>query len=167
MNQTSTLCALAFGAALISAGAFAQDQKDIDKPLVVIGGGVFDVGNKSKAEGRLELRAGDPWFWRIKPMVGLNAMSGGSAYGFVTGLLADFPLGEGFVLTPSFAAGGYRQGSGKDLGSGIEFRSQIEIAYVIQGGSRVGLGASHLSNAGIGDKNPGANSVFAFFALPF
>ena len=154
------------GACLIGSGAFAQDQKDIDKPLIVLGGGVFDLGSKSRGEGRLEVRGGDPLFWRVKPTIGVNATSGGAAYGFA-GLLADFPLGEGFVLTPSFGAGGYRQGGGKDLGHGAEFRSQIEIAYVMAGGARVGLGASHLSNAGLGSRNPGANSGFAFVAFPF
>lgn len=167
MKKTLAVLTLSLGAALCSVGASAQDKKDIDKPLVVLGGGIFDVGDKSRAEGRLEIRAGEPILWRLKPMAGVNATGGGGVYGFVTGLLADFPLGEGFVLTPSLAAGGYRQGSSKDLGSGIEFRSQIEVAYVMAGGTRLGLGASHLSNAGIGDKNPGANSVFAFVALPF
>jgi hypothetical protein len=151
---------------LLGTGASAQDQKDIDKPLIVLGGGVFDLGSKSRGEGRLEVRGGDPLFWRVKPTIGVNATAGGATYGF-GGLLADFALGEGFVLTPSLAAGGYRQGSGKDLGHGIEFRSQIEAAYVMAGGARVGLGASHLSNAGLGDKNPGANSVFGFLAFPF
>lgn len=166
MRKVKTLLALVVGASLIGAGALAQDQKDIDKPLVVLSGGVFDLGGKSRAEGRVEIRSGEALFWKIKPFVGAMGTGGGAAYGF-GGLLADFPLGEGFVLTPSFAAGPYRQGGGKDLGHGAEFRSQIELAYVIQGGSRLGLGASHISNASLGNRNPGANSLFAFFALPF
>ena len=39
------------------------------------------------------------------------------------------------------------QGDGLDLGYGLEFRSQLEIAYRFDNRSRLGVAVSHMSNA--------------------
>jgi hypothetical protein len=70
------------------------------------------------------------------------------------------------VLTPSFGAGLYADGGGKELGHAVEFRSQIEIAYRFDNRARLGLAFSHISNASIGDKNPGVEVLNVYYSLP-
>ena len=64
------------------------------------------------------------------------------------------------------ALGYYRKGNGKDLGHSLEFRSQIKLGYTLAGGSRVAIALSHLSNGGLGRRNPGLESFTIAFELP-
>ena len=49
------------------------------------------------------------------------------------------------------------QGDGKDLGHVLEFKTEIQASYYFKKTS-FGMSYNHLSNASLGDKNPGANS---------
>jgi hypothetical protein len=89
----------------------------------------------------------------------------GSVYGF-GGLYMDLPLNPHWYLTPSLAAGLYSHGGGKDLGSPVEFRPQIEGAYEFDNGDRVSLGVSHTSNAGLDSHNPGTQAVTLYYHFP-
>ena len=99
-------------------------------------------------------------------VVGSMATTDADVYGY-GGILLDVYFGRRWVLTPSFAIGGYAQGDGRDLGHVLEFRSQVEFAYRFDDRSRLGIAFSHISNASIGDDNPGVNSVVLTYAIPF
>ena len=43
----------------------------------------------------------------------------------------------------------------KKLGNTIEFRTTFEISYQLKNKNRIGISFSHISNANIGQKNPG------------
>jgi hypothetical protein len=151
------------GLALAVGAGAARAQ---DPAFVSLGVGYFDV-NKQDADAadfRLEYRHGEK-FWIFKPWVGVEATSDGAVYG-AGGILVDVFLGRRFVLTPSFGAGYYEDGSGKKLGHEIEFRSQIEVSYRFDDRSRLSAAFSHISNAGIGDENPGVEVVNLYYALP-
>ena len=60
-----------------------------------------------------------------------------------------------YFFTPSFGAGIYDDGSGKKLGNDIQFRTSLEITYELKNKNRIGVSFSHISNANLGDKNPG------------
>ena len=77
---------------------------------------------------------------------------------FYTGVQAHYKLGA-LNLTPSFAPGYYNEGDGKDLGHALEFKSEVELYYDLSQDSYLGLSWNHISNADIGDKNPGADSI--------
>ena len=62
------------------------------------------------------------------------------------------------IFTPSFGVGYYDDGSGKELGNEIQFRTNLEISYELKNDNRIGLSFSHISNANIGDKNPGVET---------
>ena len=94
------------------------------------------------------------------------ANTDGGVYGF-GGLYLDVFLHRRVVITPNLAVGGYSQGDSKDLGSVIEFRSGMEIAYRFDDRSRLGVAVHHISNASIDDRNPGVNSIVLTYALPF
>lgn len=151
------------------AAAPAQAQEKGDPAMLAVTAGYFD-GNKRRNtafEGRLEWRGADAdKLWIFKPFAGVMGTSDGGLYGF-GGVLIDLYFGNRLVLTPSFAPGLYARGSGKDLGHVIEFRSGIELSYRFDNRSRLGVGVSHMSNAGIGSKNPGEETYFVTYAFPF
>ena len=134
-----------------------------DRDSVTIGTGVYDVtDDETTAEFRVEYLFGGLGF---QPFVGLMATGDGGAYAHA-GVGFDLDVGERVVLTPSFAAGMYANGSGKRLGHTAEFRSGVAIGYRLENGSRLGVGVYHLSNAGLGSINPGVESVMLLWTMP-
>ena len=71
------------------------------------------------------------------------------------------------TFSPSFVIGYYDEGDGKDLGHEIEFKTQIQILFDISSNSELGISYNHISNASLGDKNPGANSYMFNFTKKF
>lgn len=107
-----------------------------------------------------------PFDYGIRPTIGANITTDGSVYGY-GGFNWDIELvANQFYVIPNFMAGLYAEGDGKDLGHAIEFRSGIEFAYQMQNAHRVGLAFNHVSNAGIGNKNPGAETLMLTYSLP-
>ena len=70
-------------------------------------------------------------------------------------------------VTPSFTPGLYSQGDGKDLGHMVEFKSEVQISLDLPKESQFGFSYNHISNASLGDKNPGANSYMFNFLKKF
>jgi len=155
----------ALAAALVATAAGAQDAGD-DPAFVTVGIGYYDWHQEddTAVDFRLEYRHGEK-YWIFKPWAGVEGTADGAVYG-LAGVLVDLFFGRRIVVTPSFGAGLYYEGSGKDLGSVVEFRSQIEIAYRFNDRSRLGLAVSHISNAGIGDDNPGTEIVNLYYSAP-
>jgi hypothetical protein len=114
---------------------------------------------------RVEYRHDARLFGLLKPWAGLEATSDGGFWGGA-GVLLDLYFGRRVVLTGSFAPGVYSNGSGKDLGYPLEFRSQIELGYRFDDRSRLSLALSHLSNAGLGDTNPGTEILSLYYHVP-
>lgn len=155
----------AMGLAVSSAIAFIGGAHADDPDFVTVGVGYYDLRNADSAtEFRLEYRS-DKKLWFLKPFAGAMGTSDKSYY-FYGGLLTDIYLGNRFVLTPNFAAGYYEKGDGKDLGSEIEFRSSLDLAYRFDNRARLGVSVYHMSNASIGDKNPGTEVVSLVFSWP-
>ena len=123
--------------------------------------GQFDVNDTiDSSELRLELLYGNNFYensYGLKPFIGatMNGDSGKYAY---TGLRKDFAVSKKWNFTPSFALGYYDRGDSKDLGYNLEFRSQIEFSYEM-GENRIGFNLNHISNASLGDTNPGTESA--------
>jgi hypothetical protein len=161
----ATLGAASLGAATLGAATPARADGD-DPSFLAFGLGYYDVNkqNDTAADFRLEYRHGKK-FWIFKPWIGVEGTSDGAFYG-AAGILLDIYFGTRVVLTPSFGGGFYADGNGKELGHEIEFRSQIEIAYRFDDRSRLGLAFSHISNASIGDKNPGVEVLNLYYSLP-
>lgn len=102
----------------------------------------------------------------LRPTIGTSANLDGATYTYA-GAYWDLPLNTGpFVISPGFAAGYYTKGSSKDLGYGLEFRSTMEVTYKLNGGQRIGAAVSHLSNASLGDRNPGTETIQAVYSHP-
>ena len=94
----------------------------------------------------------------LSPTVGAMATAQGSLYVY-GGLRFDLRLGEGWQVSPQWAAGIYYHSGTNDLGGALEFRSGIELSRRLGERSRLGLTLYHLSNAGLYSRNPGTESL--------
>ncbi len=98
----------------------------------------------------------------LSPITGALITADAASY-LYTGVQAQYKLGA-LNITPSFTPGLYFEGDGKDLGHLIEFKSELQFSLDLSNTSELGLSYNHISNASLGDKNPGANSyMFNFF----
>ena len=75
------------------------------------------------------------------------------------------PLLGSLRLTPAFAPGIVLAPGAGDLGHVVEFRSSLELSVAPGPMVRVGLGFSHISNARLGDRNPGVEVLTLRFAF--
>jgi hypothetical protein len=153
------LAAVAFGAAPAA-------RADDDGSTLVFGVGYADVidGDSEVADFRIDYRHGEG-LWFIKPWAGLEVNTDAAVWGG-GGIYIDLPIYNRVYLTGSTGVGLYSDGNGKDLGHTIEFRSQAEVTYRFDNGMRLGAALSHISNASLGDTNPGANIVSAIYVVP-
>jgi hypothetical protein len=148
--------------------ALAASDEDADPDALAFGLGYFDIVKKRDGAGifNLEYRSDKKLLWVFKPQVGMFATSKGGFYTYA-GIRLDVYLGNRFVFTPSFSPGLYLEGNGKDLHFPVEFRSSAEFAYRFDDYSRLSLGIAHLSNASLGDKNPGVEALTLSYSVPF
>jgi len=112
-------------------------------------------------------------FFYLKPFVGIELTSDSSTY-VLGGIYLEDNLGSlflgketNFIFTPSFGAGYYDDGDGKKLGNNIEFRTTLEVSYQLESQNRIGLSFGHISNANIGDKNPGVEILSLSYQVPY
>ena len=147
----------------------------LTKGTNVFGLGIYDVkfdgSEKNQAmDFRYEYRSNkslldigpeEDNFFFLKPFFGVEYTNDSASY-FLTGIYFEDNLGElfdgdrsKFFFTPSFGAGIYNDGSGKKLGNDLQFRTSFEVSYELQNKNRIGISFSHISNANLGDKNPG------------
>ena len=101
----------------------------------------------------------------ISPITGGFITENSAAY-IYTGFEWNVEMGE-LTFTPSFAPGLYHKGDGKDLGHVLEFKSEVQLSYTLSNDTRIGISYNHVSNASLGDKNPGANSYMFNFLKNF
>ena len=129
----------------------------LDARGFAVSAGVWDFGKFDDFEVGVDYGFG-AWRWWLVPQLGLQLTDQGTVLAWA-GLRRDFAAGERWAFTPSFAAGYWEQGDGKDLGNALEFRSGLEITRRLPGGGRIGIGGYHVSNASRSERNPGANSI--------
>ena len=127
---------------------------------------IFDVlqNDIPSVEGRVEYRVNSAK-WPLKPFTGFMANTDGGRY-IYAGLFFEIAITDFFSLIPSFAPGFYIKNFSKDLHSILEFRSQIEAIIVLSKNLRAGFSFSHISNASLGETNPGVESIAFTVQLP-
>ena len=107
----------------------------------------------------------DTFLGNLSPITG-GMITADSASYFYTGVQAQYKIGS-INFYPSFAPGYYHKGDGKDLGHELEFKSELQFSLDLTKESQFGFSYNHLSNASLGDKNPGANSYMFNFLKKF
>ena len=107
----------------------------------------------------------DSFLGTLSPVTGFMVTENNAAYAY-TGVQAHYNIGKLNVI-PSFTPGLYNQGDGKDLGHTVEFKSEIQLSLDLFSNSELGFSYNHISNASLGEKNPGANSYMFNFIKQF
>ncbi len=112
-------------------------------------------------------------FFFLKPFFGVEYTNDSATY-FLTGIYIEDNLGEllegnksKFFFTPSLGAGIYDDGSGKKLGNDLQFRTSLELSYELKNKNRIGISFSHISNANLGNKNPGVEILSFTYHIPY
>ena len=107
----------------------------------------------------------DTFLGNLSPITGVLITSDNAGYVY-TGVQAQYKIGI-LNITPSFTPGLYHEGDGKDLGHMLEFKSEVQLSFDLSKNTELGFSYNHLSNASLGDKNPGANSYMFNFLKNF
>ena len=133
--------------------------------------GMFDFSDNGKRSTligfqhqNVELNR-DTFLGNLSPITGAMFTADNAAYVY-TGVQAHYSLGI-LNIIPSFTPGLYEAGDGKDLGHMLEFKSEVQLSLDLPKDSQFGFSYNHLSNASLGDKNPGANSYMFNFLKKF
>ena len=159
----------------------------VSKGTNVFGIGIYDVkfdgSEKNQAtdfryeyrsdESLLDIGPKEDNFFFLKPFFGVEFTNDSASY-FLTGIYFEDNVGEllegnesKFYFTPSFGAGIYDDGSGKKLGNDLQFRTSLEVSYELKNKNRIGISFSHISNANLGDKNPGVEILSFSYHMPY
>ena len=104
----------------------------------------------------------DTWLGRFSPTTGAFVTKKSSIY-LYSGIEADYSLGP-ISISPSFAPGYYEAGEGKNLGSALEFKSEVKFGINLFENSNLGYTYSHISNNDWGDVNPGTDNQSITFS---
>lgn len=154
---------------LLATALIAEKSPD----YFTVGLGAFDFHREKRRafEIDLEYNFHASWlksplnFMEFRPLLGVMATAKKSGYAYF-GINFDFLIQDHFLISPGLAAGYYWQGSGKDLGFPLEFRSGVALAWQFSDWRRLGIHFYHLSNASLGKRNPGEESLILFYDIP-
>ena len=102
---------------------------------------------------------------KFSPVSG-GFLTGKNSVYLYTGVEGQYDIGPLKIL-PSFTPGFYEKGSGKDLGSALEFKSEIKFGLDIFENTKIGYSYSHISNNDWGDINPGTDNQQITFSKNF
>ena len=157
---------------LFSFAVSAEENKNINEHQYNFYTGNFDFSDdKQKAilyglQHQNENLERDTFLGTASPITGIFITENSAAY-LYTGVEWNYEMSDKLKFTPSFAPGVYHEGDGKDLGHAVEFKSEVQFSYSSSNNSKIAISYNHVSNASIGDKNPGANSYMFNFIKNF
>ena len=153
--------------------ANSEEDKKMAEPQTELNlfTGMFDFSDGKQSSALIGLQHQNDDLFRDSFLGKISPITGGfitekSAFYVYTGAQAEYNLGL-IKITPSFAPGYYNSGDGKDLGSVLEFKSEVQVSLNLSDSTEFGMSYNHISNASLGDKNPGANSYMFNFLQKF
>jgi len=139
---------------LFYTGTFDTIDKEGDDKTTLMG-----IEHKNKDLFR------NTWIGKFSPTTGAFVTKKSSVY-LYSGIEADYNLGP-INISPSFAPGYYEAGDGKNLGSALEFKSEIKIGVDLFKNTNLGYSYSHISNNDWGDVNPGSDNQSITFSKKY
>ena len=173
MSVTLPILAAVMAASVVGGNFVTTNPAPVDTTYLSAAVGMFDVFDNAERNVATDMRLEySPSSWAlykhgiltVRPFFGAEFTTDGAVYG-LGGLAFDMQYYNWYV-TPSFGGGAWHNGGGKDMGSAIEFRSQVETGYQFDNHARVGVSLSHISNGNIGDENPGAEQISVYYHHP-
>ena len=154
---------------LLFSSVNADDKNSSNKWSLYTGTFDFsDEGAKSTLYGVQYINLNsqyDSFLGNLYPVTGFFITVDNSKY-IYTGFQTTYHKGS-FNVTPSFTPGLYDKGNGKDLRHVLEFKTEIQISYNISKKSEIAFSYNHISNADLGENNPGANSYMFNYIKKF
>ena len=154
----------------ISSNAEEIKKRDLNTEFNVYTG-MFDFSDDGKRaslfgiQHQNESLTRESFLGTLSPVTGFMITADSATYAY-TGVQAQYKMGK-LNIIPSFTPGLYGAGDGKDLGHVLEFKSEVQLSLDIFSNSELGFSYNHISNASLGDKNPGANSYMFNFLSRF
>ena len=150
--------------------AHSEEKKSINTELNLFTG-MFDFSDDKQRAGILGIQHQNDELFRKSFLGTISPITGGfltenSALYVYSGVEWNFDIGP-LKFTPSFAPGFYGAGDGKDLGHALEFKTEVQASLNLTESSSLGMSYNHISNASLGEKNPGANSYMFNFLKKF
>ena len=148
--------------------AQSEEKKDTELNFFT---GMFDFSDHKQAAGIIGLQHQSDELFRNSFLGKLSPITGGfitenNAFYIYSGAQAEYDMGL-ITITPSFAPGYYNEGGGKDLGYPLEFKTEVQVSLNLSDNTELGMSYNHISNASLGEKNPGANSYMINFLQKF
>ena len=156
---------------LASTGLAEEEKLQVANTELNLFSGMFDFSDQKQRavlvgfQHQNEELYRDTFIGTLSPITGGFVTENSALYAY-TGVEWNFDLGP-INFTPSFAPGLYGEGKGKDLGHILEFKSEVQASFNFSESSKLGMSYNHMSNASLGDKNPGANSYMFNFLKTF
>ena len=150
------ILAVALGAFILPANS---EEKNTEYSFY---SGKFDFSDEGKVTSVIGIQHQneelnrDTFLGNLSPVTGVMFMQNSASY-IYTGVQAQYKLGK-LNFNPSFTPGLYGQGNGKDLGSVLEFKSEVKLGFDLFENSELSYSYSHISNNDWGTTNPGTDN---------
>ena len=171
MNRIKLILTIIF-LIVVSQQSYSEEQKtDFNEHEFSFYSGMFDFSDDGQRavlfgmQHQNENLIKKSFLGTISPITGFMLTENNAAYAY-TGIQVQYKVGK-LNIVPSFTPGLYGEGNGKDLGHVLEFKSEIQLSLDLFSNSELGFSYNHISNASLGDKNPGANSYMFNFIKQF
>ena len=156
------------GAAFLAYGLAMGPPQDKEPDMLTVGTGVFDAVDGEDTAGlfRIEYRP-ELLGLRTGPLFGMAGTTDGGILGY-GGVRHDILFAGRLLVSLNLSLAAYPvEGSGKDLGSAVQFRSGFDVHYKLEDGSRVGASFHHISHAEAFDEfNPGTETLALTYTIP-
>ncbi len=172
MNQALKILLNIYFLIFLVAPVYSEEKKEsFNEHEINFYTGMFDFSDHGQRaalfgfEHQNENLVRDSFLGTLSPVTGFMLTENNAAYAY-TGVQAQYNLGR-LNIIPSFTPGLYGKGDGKDLGHTVEFKSEIQLSLDLFSETEIGFSYNHISNASLGDKNPGANSYIFNFLKKF
>lgn len=134
---------------------------------LLVGAGVLNVLDGGDRDGLLlSLEYRPPLtLWRIRPLLSFARATGGAMF-TSAGAVIGAPLGTRWELSGGFAPTHHVAHGRQDLGYAVEFFSFAEVIWRRASGTGLRARFGHISNAGLGPVNPGAELAQLHLSFP-
>ena len=157
--------------ALVLPANSEEDKNAFNEHEINFYTGMFDFSDDGQKAGLFGMQhqnenlTRNSFLGTLSPVTGFMITENNAGYVY-TGVQAQYNIGK-LNITPSFTPGLYGEGDGKDLGHVLEFKSELQLSLDLFSNSELGFSYNHISNASLGDNNPGANSYIINFLKKF
>ena len=159
---------------MLGGGAFLAYSLAMDPPqdkepdVLTFGTGVFDAVDGEDTAGLLRIEYRPALLgMRTGPLLGLAGTTDGGVLGY-GGVRHDILFSGRLLVSLNLSLAAYpTEGSGKDLGSAVQFRSGFDVQHRLDDGSRIGISFHHISHAEVfDDSNPGTETLALTYTIP-